>query len=202
MLIIGLTGSIAMGKSSACQYLEGKGLPIWSADKAVHELYRGKAVALVEQEFPGVVLDGKVDRQHLMSCLMDDILALERLEAIVHPLVEEDRQEFLKRQLDEQCDRVVLDIPLLLEKGFEHKVDVILLMTAPEEIQRQRVMARPGMSEDKFAMIRAQQMDEEQKRAKADFIIDSSGSHERTHAELDSFLESLHDWPQKAARAI
>ena len=193
MLIIGLTGSIAMGKSSACKYLADKGIPVWSADEAVHELYRGQAAFLIEAVFPGTTDEHGVNRDRLSKYLVKFPRAMGELEAIVHPLVEAHRQAFLKHHLDSGSDRVILDIPLLFEKQFEHKVDVILLMTASKEIQRQRVMARAGMSEEKFEMIRSHQMDDEQKRAKADFIVDTSGSFEQTYTELDSVLESLHN---------
>lgn len=199
MLIIGLTGSIAMGKSSACKYLAGKGLPVWSADQAVHDLYRGEAALLIERAFPGSTDENGVNRQYLSRHLVEYPEAMAELEAIIHPLVEKDRSAFVRRHRDEGAASIILDIPLLLEKAMEEKVDVILLVTAPLAIQQERAMERLGMTVEKLEMIRSHQMDDEEKRGRADFVVDTSGSFEQTHAKLDSFLESLHDWPQKAA---
>ena len=202
MLIIGLTGSIAMGKSSACKYLAGKGLPVWSADQSVHELYSGQAALLIEAVFPGTTNEYGVDRQLLSKYLMAYPRAMGELEAIIHPLVERERNAFINQHLEEGSATIILDIPLLLEKGFEEKVDVILLVTAPMDVQKERVLQRPGMSDEKYAMIRSHQMDDGEKREKADYVVDTSGSFEQTHERLDSFLESLHDWPQKAAERM
>ena len=202
MLIIGLTGSIAMGKSSACRYLMDKGLPVFSADSAVHELYEGEAVPLIGHEFPQIVKRGKVDRDRLSRHLLAHPEHFSKLEEIIHPLVEERRLAFLRQHMQRGTKAVILDIPLLFEKGFEDKVDVILLLTAPPEVQTERVMQRPGMSVEKFEMIRTHQMADEEKRQRADFVVDTSGPFEQTHARLDEFLESLRDWPQKAAEQI
>ena len=199
MLIIGLTGSIAMGKSTATSYLAGRGLPVFSADDAVHILYRGRARKLIASAFPGSNSHGVIDRNLLAKQLIDQPHRLADLEAIIHPLVEEMRSRFLQQNRDAGTKRVVLDIPLLFEKNLEYKVDVILLMTAPLEIQRERVMRRPKMTPEKFEMIDAHQIPDAEKRQRADFIVDTSGPFEETHEQLDQFLESVEDWPQKAA---
>jgi dephospho-CoA kinase len=199
MLIIGLTGSIAMGKSSAARYLASRGLPLWSADEAVHELYAGRAAPLIEEAFPGTVRDGVVDRQRLSARLMAAPSLMPRLEAIIHPLVEESRRDFVRQNRERGAEMIVLDIPLLLEKKLDDLVDVILLISAPEDVQRRRALARPGMSEEKLAMIRSRQLPDEEKRRRAHFVVDSSGPFERTHARLDDFLESVQDWPHGIA---
>ena len=199
MLIIGLTGSIAMGKSSATRYLAGKGLPVFSADDAVHALYKRRARKLIAKAFPGSKSHGAIDRNILAKMLVAEPHRLADLEAIIHPLVEEMRIGFIQEHLDAATKRIVLDIPLLFEKNFEDKVDVILVLTAPREIQLERVMKRPKMTSEKFAMIDSHQLKDEEKRQRADFVIDTSGPFEETYARLDQFLESVETWPQKVA---
>ncbi len=202
MLIIGLTGSIAMGKSSACHYLMKKGLPVFSADQVVHELYKERAVPLIFEAFPQVIVDGMVDRSILSKHLMAHPESFQKLETIIHPLVKEQRLAFLRQHMSTGSKAVILDIPLLFEKQLEDSVDVILLVTAPASVQFERVMQRPDMTLEKFEMIRSHQMNDADKRARADFIVDTSGPFEQTHARLDEFLESLHNYPQRAARKI
>ena len=202
MLIIGLTGSIAMGKSTASSYLAGKGLPVWSADDVVHQLYRGDAAKIIAAVFPGTVDERGVDRQKLAGYLMKYPQALGELEAIVHPLVARERTRFLQHHLEEGSPMVVLDIPLLLEKKLDDQVDVVLLMRAPARVQRQRVMQRAGMTEEKFAMIASLQLPEAEKLARADFVVDTSGDFSKTHKALDAVLEKVQEWPQQAARKI
>ncbi|MCP4936903.1 MAG: dephospho-CoA kinase [bacterium] len=197
MLIIGLTGSIAMGKSTAGDYLVQRGIPLFNADDVVHELYRKEAVESVGAVFPGAIVDHRVDRTKLSELLINDPEKIRLLEAIVHPLVIEKRLAFIEKHRLRGTKMIVVDIPLLFEKQLQNGVDVILVMTAPPEVQEERVIKRPGMTAEKFAMIHAHQMDDEQKRQLADFVIDTDGPLEQTYKRLDSFLESLHDWPQK-----
>ncbi len=197
MLIIGLTGSIAMGKSTAGDYLVQRGIPLFNADDVVHELYRHEAVEPVGAVFPRAVVNNSIDRAKLSELLIHDPEKISQLEAIVHPMVIAKRLAFIEKNRLLGAEMIVVDIPLLFEKQLQDSVDVILLMTAPADVQATRVMKRPGMSVEKFAMIRAHQMGDAQKRQLADFVIDTNGPFEQTHKRLDSFLESLHDWPQK-----
>jgi len=189
--VIGLTGSIGTGKSTAAAYLAQKGLPVWGADEAVHALYRGHAVPFIEAEFPGVVADGEVDRQRLTEYLMCFPHRIGALEAIIHPLVEQDRARFIAQHRAQGTGAILLDIPLLFEKGLEKQVDLSLLITARPDVQRARVMARARMSEQKFNLIRKRQMSQQEKRKRADHIIDNSGTLEEFHKALDRFLAKL-----------
>ena len=173
MIVLGLTGSIGMGKSTTARMFVDAGVPVYDADAAVHALYAGEAAPLIEAAFPGTVRDGVVDRNCLSTAVLGRDDAMRRLEAIVHPLVREDRLRFLAEQRAAGAPLVVLDIPLLFEGGGERDVDRTLVVTADPEIQRQRVLARPGMSEDRFRAVLARQMPDAEKRRRADYIIDS-----------------------------
>lgn len=173
MVILGLTGSIGMGKSEAARAFARLGVPVYDADAEVHRLLApgGEAVAAVEAAFPGVVRDGAVDRQALGRQVFGEDRALGCLEAILHPLVRRRQQRFLKRAAAMRAPLVVLDLPLLFETGGEKRCDYSALVSAPDFVQRARVLRRTGMSEDKLAAIRAHQMPEAEKRQRADFII-------------------------------
>jgi dephospho-CoA kinase len=173
MIILGLTGSIGMGKSTTAAMFAAHGIPVNDADAVVHDLYRGKAVPLVGEAFPDAIVDGIVDRNRLSATVLGDRAALRRLESIVHPLVREAEMEFLARHRAAGTSLVVLDIPLLFEVGAEARVDRIAVVTAPAEVQRARVLARPGMTEEKFEAILAKQVPDSEKRARADFVIDT-----------------------------
>ena len=173
MIILGLTGSIGMGKSTTAGMFAAFGVPVNDADAVVHDLYRGKAVPLVGAAFPDAIVDGVVDRNRLSASVLGNPAALKRLESIVHPLVREAEMEFLARHRAAGTPLVVLDIPLLFEVGAEGRVDKIAVVTAPPEQQRARVLARPGMSEEKFEAILAKQVPDAEKRARADFVIDT-----------------------------
>ncbi|MCZ8152188.1 MAG: dephospho-CoA kinase [Rhodobacteraceae bacterium] len=169
---LGLTGSIGMGKSTTAALFAQEGIPVWDADAAVHRLYAagGAAVAPVSRLYPGALKADAIDRTVLKHWIATDTTALRRLESIVHPLVADDRAVFLSQA---RSDIVVLDIPLLFEKGTESEMDATLLVTAPATLQRARVMARPGMTEEQFAAILARQMPDAEKRSRATHIIET-----------------------------
>jgi dephospho-CoA kinase len=193
MIVVGLTGSIGMGKTETGRMFERLGVPVFDADKAVHQLYGtdGAAVAPIEAAFPGVVVDGAVDRSALADRVLGDEAAVRRLEAIVHPLVQEMRARFLETAREEGRDMVVVDIPLLFETGGETRVDRTVVVSAPPAVQRQRVLARPGMTEEKFQAILARQMPDEEKRKRADFVVDSSVGLNHAFAQVERIVASL-----------
>jgi len=169
---LGLTGSIGMGKSATAALFRAEGIPVWDADAAVHRLYApgGAATGPVAALRPQALRDGGIDRAALKAWIADEPDALSRIESVVHPLVAADRAAFLAAA---ECDIVVFDIPLLFEKGTEAEMDATLLVTAPPDVQRARVLARPGMTEAQFAAILARQMPDREKRARADHIIET-----------------------------
>jgi len=173
MIILGLTGSIGMGKSTTAAMFAALGVPVNDADAVVHELYRGTAVPLVAEAFPDAIVDGAVDRNRLSAAVLGNPAALKRLESIVHPLVRQAETAFVAHHRSAGTPLVVLDIPLLFEVGAEERVDSIAVVSAPAEIQRARVLARPGMTAEKFESILAKQVPDAQKRARADFVIDT-----------------------------
>ena len=175
MIVLGLTGSIGMGKSTTARMFAEEGAVVWDADAAVHRLYApgGAAVGPLEQAFPGVVVDGAVDRTRLAQVLGEDPKAFQWLEAVVHPLVAADRAEALKAAAEGGARLAVVDIPLLFETGGDAFVDAVAVVTADAEIQAQRVLARPGMTRERFDAILARQTPDAEKRARADFLIDT-----------------------------
>jgi len=191
MLVIGLTGSIGMGKSTAAARFRELGIAVCDADAEVHKLYEGKAVAPIEAAFPGSTANGKVDRQKLGQALIADPSRFARLETIVHPMVKEAERQFLRAEAARGASMAVLEIPLLLEGGGHGRVDVVVVVSAPPEMQRQRVLARPGMSLEKLEQILARQLRDSEKRARADFIVDTGGSIAESAAQVDKIVESL-----------
>ena len=191
MLILGLTGSIGMGKTTTAKMFAARGVPVHDADAAVHRLYRGAAVAPIEAAFPGATGDATVDRVRLAAKIVDDPAALARLEAIVHPLVRESEAAFLARMRAEARRIVLLDIPLLFETHSENRVDAIVVVTAPPEVQRARVMARPGMTEERFATLLQRQTPDAEKRRGAHFLVDSSLGMEAASRAVDAILSAL-----------
>lgn len=175
MIILGLTGSIGMGKSTTAKMFEAQGAPVYDSDAAVHALYSvgGAAVGPVEAAFPGVVVDGAIDRAKLSAQVVGDPEALEKLEAIVHPLVGAHRIGFFEKAQAEGHGIVVLDVPLLYETGGQKNVHKVVVVSAPAEVQRERVLARPGMTAEKFEAILARQLPDAEKRGRADFVIDT-----------------------------
>jgi dephospho-CoA kinase len=171
MFKLGLTGSIGMGKSTTAGMFRAAGVPVHDADEVVHALYRGRAAPLIEAAFPGTVSDGLVDRAALSKVLFQDESRLRILERLVHPLVREERDKFLAANA--HAAAVVLDIPLLFETGGERDTDAVALVTASETVQRERVLARPGMTEAKFRAILGKQMPDSEKRRRAHFLIET-----------------------------
>ena len=174
MIILGLTGSIGMGKSTTAKMFADAGVPVSDADRMVHALYAGAAVPHIEKAFPGTVSDGVVDRDKLAATVLGDPARLRELEAIVHPLVRAETDAFVERHRQAGAPLIVLDIPLLFETGGMNRVDRILVVTAPADVQRERVLSRPGMTEEKFDAILAKQVPDAEKRRRADFVIDTS----------------------------
>lgn len=191
MIILGLTGSIGMGKSTTARMFADEGIPVHDSDETVHRLYAGPAAALIGKAFPGTVVNGVVDRKRLSSAVLDRPEALRRLGEIIHPLVRADADAFLERQRALGASLVVLDIPLLFETGGTDRVDSILVVTAPPQVQKQRVLARPGMTEEKFASVLANQVADREKRRNADFVIDTGAGMEATRAEVRGLIARL-----------
>lgn len=191
MKVIGLTGSIGMGKSTTAQMFKKHGIPIIDADQIVHELYQKEAIILIEEAFPGTT-DGKsVDRKKLSEAVIGQPENFKRLEAIIHPLVRQKQDEFIDLHRQRGSDFVLLDIPLLFETGAQARVDLIIVVTCDAKIQRQRVLARENMSEEKFKAILKKQLPDAEKRKLADHIVDTSNSFEETEAQVIALLKYL-----------
>ncbi|MBO6601724.1 MAG: dephospho-CoA kinase [Roseicyclus sp.] len=188
--VLGLTGSIGMGKSTTARFFRDLDIPVWDADATVHRLYSkdGAAVSMIAELRPGAVRNGCVDRVHLKAWLAEDPAALSRIEAIVHPLVAADRAQFLEDHAERPL--VVLDIPLLFETGADLWVDGVLVVTAAPEVQRARVFERPGMTEDTFNTILSRQMPDAQKRARADYVIETK-TLEQTRAAVETLVSQI-----------
>lgn len=192
MLIIGLTGSIGTGKSTTAKMFSALGFPVYDADAAVHALYDGgAAVDPVEKMFPGTKVGDVIDRQLLSKHVLNDFEKLKALEAIVHPMVHEAEREFIARERAAGRRQVVLEIPLLLESGIAARCDVVVVTIAPPEIQRQRVLARPKMTPEKFEAILAKQMPEQEKSSKAHFIVDTSLGMDSARRQVCDIVRAL-----------
>jgi dephospho-CoA kinase len=192
MLVIGLTGSIGMGKSTAAARFRELGIAVCDADAEVHKLYEGgPAVHAIEAAFPGTTTNGRVDRQMLAQVLLANPSQFARLESIVHPMVREAERDFLRAEMASDASMAVLEIPLLLEGGGHGRVDVVVVVSAPADIQRERVLARPGMSLEKLEQILARQLHDGEKRARADFVVDTGGTLAESAAQVDNIVESL-----------
>jgi dephospho-CoA kinase len=192
-LRIGLTGSIGMGKSQTAEFFAELGVPVHDSDAAVHALYEkgGAAVTPVAAQFPDCVRGGAVDRPALAQKVMGDAAALAKLEAIVHPLARVMEREFLTQAQAQGAKLAVLEIPLLFETGAETRLDVVVVVSAPLEIQRQRVLTRPGMSEERLAAILKRQMPDAEKRARADYVVDTSRSLVHARQQVRQIVEEL-----------
>jgi dephospho-CoA kinase len=191
MIILGLTGSIGMGKSTTARLFAEEGVPVHDADAAVHALYEGEAASLIEAAFPGTTRDGKVDRALLAQAVVGNPDAMTRLEAIVHPLVATARDRFLQEARKAGARVAVLDIPLLFETGGEKLVDAVVVVSAAPDIQRQRVMERPGMTVEKFEALLAKQIPDAEKRRRADFIVDSGYGIEPARMQVREILAKV-----------
>lgn len=193
MLLIGLTGSIGMGKSETAKMFRELGVPVYDADAAVHKLYEkgGKAVEPLRAAFPAAIVDDAVDRKALSRCVIGMPDEMKKLEAIVHPLVGEAQMEFLRENMAAGQAMAVLDIPLLYETGGETRVDVVVVVSAPYDIQKTRVLARPDMDEAKFAAIHAKQVPDAEKRRRADFVVESDKGLDHARAQVAAIVEAL-----------
>jgi len=191
MLILGLTGSIGMGKSTTAAFFRAEGVRVYDADATVHALYRRAAVPLIETAFPGSVRDGVVDRALLGAQVLDNPANLAKLEAIVHPLVRVARDSFLAEARAAAAHIVVLDVPLLFETGGERSVDAVVLVSANEEVQKARVASRPGMTPEKLAAIMAKQMPDAEKRRRAHFIIDTGRGFAAAEYQVRALLRAV-----------
>jgi dephospho-CoA kinase len=197
MIVLGLTGSIGMGKSTVADFFAENGVPVYDADAAVHRLYAGDAAPLIEAAFPGTTRDGTVDRGRLAERVIGDSAALRRLEAIVHPLVRRAEEQFLAQAEAAGAPVAVLNIPLLLETGGDTRCDAVVVVSAPAETQRARVMSRPGMTEEKFTGLLGKQMPDAEKRRRADFVVDTAQDFDSTRAQVRAILLKAANLPSR-----
>jgi dephospho-CoA kinase len=197
MFVIGLTGSLGMGKTTAARFFAEEGVPVHDADAVVHRLYAGEAVPAIEAAFPGAIQDGKVDRNRLAALVLDNPAALKKLEAIVHPLVLAAERRVLAEAQARGEKVAVLDIPLLFETGGDQRVDAVVVVSAPAELQQSRVLRRPGMTIEKLEAILGRQMPDAEKRRRADFVVDSSGDLDATRAQVRAILEAVARMPRR-----
>jgi dephospho-CoA kinase len=195
--VLGLTGSLGMGKSTAAKFFAEAGVPVHDSDAVVHALYEAEAAPLIERAFPGSTTAGKVDRAKLAAMVLNDRAALARLEAIVHPLVGAAREKFLAEARARGAAVVLLDVPLLFETDAHGLCDAVVVVSAPPEVQRQRAFERPGMTDDKLAAILEKQMPDAEKRRHADFILDSSQGFDQMRAQVRDILQSVAKMPPR-----
>ncbi len=191
MITLGLTGSIGMGKSTTAGLFRAAGVPVFDSDAVVHELYRGAAAPAIERAFPGTVEAGVVDRAKLGALVLRDAASLGRLEAIVHPLVGRARDAFLAEQRAAGMPVAVLDVPLLFETGGERHVDAVVVVSAPESVQKARVMARPGMTPETFSAIKAKQVPDAEKRRRARYVVETGEGLEPARRQVLRILEDV-----------
>ena len=197
MFILGLTGSLGMGKSTTARFFAEEGVPVHDADAVVHRLYEGEAVAAIEAAFPGTTAGGKVDRTRLAARVLGDGAALARLEAIVHPLVQDAERRLIAEARARGEKVAVLDIPLLFESGADRRVDAVVVVSAPPEVQHARVLERPGMTMEKLEAILARQMPDAEKRARADFVVDTSQGFDAARAQVRAILAAVATMPKR-----
>jgi dephospho-CoA kinase len=199
MIILGLTGSIGMGKSTTAKLFAEAGVPVYDADATVHRLYEGEAVPAIEAAFPGTTADGKVDRTRLSAQVVHDAAAIKRLEQIVHPMLGASRQKFLDDAEQSGAPVAVVDVPLLFETGGEKRVDAVVVVTTTPEIQRQRILARDNMTPEKLDAILARQLPDAEKRQRADFVVDTSHGLDPVRARIRDILAQAGKMPQRRA---
>jgi dephospho-CoA kinase len=197
MIILGLTGSIGMGKSTTAKLFEEAGVPVYDADAAVHKIYKGEAAPAIEAAFPGTTADGKVDRNKLSAKVVHDPAAMKRLEQIVHPMLGASRQKFLHDAEQSGAPVAVVDIPLLFETGGEKRVDAVVVVTTTPEIQRQRILERDNMTGEKLEAILARQLPDAEKRKRADFVVDTSHGLDPVRARIRDILDQAAKMPQR-----
>jgi len=191
MLVLGLTGSIGMGKTTTARFFADEGVPVLDADAVVHQLYDGEAVAAIEKAFPGTSRDGRIDREELSRRVVGKPEALKQLEAIVHPLVRAAQARFLADAERSGAPVAVLDVPLLFESGGDRRVDAVVVVSAPADVQRARTLDRAGMTAEKFEALLRKQMPDDEKRRRADFVVDTSQSFDSARAQVRAILESV-----------
>ncbi len=197
MIILGLTGSIGMGKSTTAKLFAEAGVPVYDADAAVHMLYEGEAVPAIEAAFPGTTADGKVDRNKLSARVVHDPAAIKQLEQIVHPMLGASRQKFLDDAERSGAPVAVVDVPLLFETGGEKRVDAVVVVTTTPELQRQRILARDNMTSEKLDAILARQLPDAEKRRRADFVVDTSDGTDPVRLRIRDILNEAVKMPQR-----
>ena len=197
MIVLGLTGSIGMGKSTTAKLFAEAGVPVYDADATVHHLYEGEAAPAIEAAFPGTTADGKVDRNKLSAQVVHDPAAMKQLERIVHPMLGASRQKFLLDAEQSGAPVAVVDVPLLFETGGEKRVDAVVVVTTTPEIQRKRILARDNMTGEKLDAILARQLPDAEKRARADFVVDTSDGLEPVRARIRDILQQAAKMPQR-----
>jgi dephospho-CoA kinase len=197
MIVLGLTGSIGMGKSTTAKLFVEAGVPVYDADAAVHALYEGEAAPSIEAAFPGTTVGGKVDRNKLSSQVVHDPAAMKRLEGIVHPMLGASRQKFLRDAEQSGAPVAVVDVPLLYETGGEKRVDAVVVVTTTPEIQRQRILTRDNMTGEKLDAILARQLPDPEKRKRADFVVDTSHGLDPVRARIRDILDQAAKMPQR-----
>jgi dephospho-CoA kinase len=197
MIILGLTGSIGMGKSTTAKLFAEAGVPVYDADATVHMLYEGEAVPAIEAAFPGTTAGGKVDRARLSARVVHDPAAIKQLEQIVHPMLGASRQKFLHEAEQSGAPVAIVDVPLLFETGGEKRVDAVVVVTTTPEIQRQRVLARDNMTGERLDAILARQLPDAEKRKRADFVVDTSHGLDPVRARIRDILDQAVKMPQR-----
>ena len=191
MLVVGLTGSMGMGKSAIAVMMRARGIGVFDADAEVHRLYDGAAVADIEAAFPGTTAEGRVDRARLAKAVIQSPAAIERLEALIHPLVRRAEREFLRAEKTRGASLAVLEIPLLYETGADRSVDAVIVASAAPDVQRARLRARPGMDEARLEALLARQTSDVEKRRRADFVVDTNGTLEESERQVDAIIAAL-----------
>ncbi|MGH6717078.1 MAG: dephospho-CoA kinase [Bradyrhizobium sp.] len=197
MMILGLTGSIGMGKSTTAKLFADAGVPVYDADATVHRLYEGEAAPAIEAAFPGTTAGGKVDRARLSARVVHDPEAIKRLEAVVHPMLRAHHQEFLESAERSGAPVAVVDVPLLFETGGEARVDAVVVVTTSPEVQRRRILARDNMTDEKLDAILARQMPDAEKRKRADFVVDTSHGLDPVRAQIRDILAQVAKMPRR-----
>jgi dephospho-CoA kinase len=197
MIILGLTGSIGMGKSTTAKLFAEAGVPVYDADATVHRLYEGEAAPAIEAAFPGTTVDGRVDRARLSARVVNDPVAIKRLEGIVHPMLGASRQKFLRDAEQSGAPVVVVDVPLLFETAGEKRVDAVVVVTTSPEIQRERVLGRANMTPEMLATVLTRQLPDAEKRKRADFVVDTSHGLDPVRARIRDILTEAVKMPQR-----